>query len=789
MLKCIGLIVGAIAASAQALPPDLHGISPPGAQRGVETGIGVHGARLNHDAELITPIRGKFTLQVPASRPAGAVSPIVFNIRIDDDMPAGIYPISVHTPSGITNRVLFSVSPWPNEAEKDPNDSIETAQPLKIPVVVNATLTPSDRDYFKFTGVAGQRLMLEVESARLGMGVDSAIELLDARGQQIAANDDAPGLGMDSRLDAVLPAAGDYFVQVHDAKFGAPPGAQYRLKIGRAQYGDGIFPLGGPRDGKVSVQLVGGNLDSPIEAALLPMNSPLAAWRTVSFSPDAAAVPMRFAVSDERELIEPSSGGAFALEPGVFVNGRISKPGEVDQYVLNVTPGQKWLFEVEAAELGSSQLDGVLTVYDEANHRLAMADDGGGVINMITKDIPNGGPVRPPFNGLDPKLGFDVPGGLRRIFLTVEDLQGHGGPAYGYRLRTRLREPDFSLRALDDRVNIPRNGVAIVRVAVDRMDYKGPVQLRIPRSFHGLTAEGGSIDGDSNEGILLLSARNEAPNEAFELSIFGQAGPAAQPWERRAVSVNVPSPNAPQIDLPAAVTRRLPVSITPEKRHIVLAHGQTVPVTMKVRRDAGADAEIPMAPFKYQAAPGGAPLQIGGKIAAKAAEGVINFSCTANDPLPIPGVYDIVLAGNLKVEGEDIQVLCQPVTVEVKRPFSARVLDKPAKIHADEFTRLVGMVSRVPPFDADVNIRLDGLPANVRAYPVTVHAGESTFVININADPATTPGVIEATLRASTPMPANRASNAYELPPVPVTVEIAARPAATQPATAPAAVK
>ena len=61
-----------------------------------------------------------------------------------------------------------------------------------------------------------------------------------------------------------------------------------------------------------------------------------------------------------REPVQSESPTLKALAP-IVLNGRISKRGEEDRYVVGVTPGQKYHIEVDAAELGSA-LDGVLQV-------------------------------------------------------------------------------------------------------------------------------------------------------------------------------------------------------------------------------------------------------------------------------------------------------------------------------------------------------------------------------------------------------------------------------------------
>ena len=143
----------------------------------------------------------------------------------------------------------------------------------------------------------------------------------------------------------------------------------------------------------------------------------------------------------------PLHKGEYSLPPSTVINGRISRPGEVDRYRLSVTPGQHWNFEIEAATLGRSQLLGLLSVYNAANNdRLASSDK----------------------TPADPYLAFAVPQNVKEICVQVEDLLGRGGPDYGYRLQAVREPPGFAIELLDPLVNVPLNGTAAVEFRLAR---------------------------------------------------------------------------------------------------------------------------------------------------------------------------------------------------------------------------------------------------------------------------------------------------------------------------------
>ena len=113
------------------------------------------------------------------------------------------------------------------------------------------------------------------------------------------------------------------------------------------------------------------------------------------------SLPLPFVLGDLPEILEPDSGNPVNLAGDTIVNGRISKPGEKDLYRLAVKPGEKWLFEVRAAGLGTSRLGAYLGVSDGARKLLASAVDGG---NLVPP-----GPrfhLSPPEKGVDPKTAL-----------------------------------------------------------------------------------------------------------------------------------------------------------------------------------------------------------------------------------------------------------------------------------------------------------------------------------------------------------------------------------------------
>lgn len=139
--------------------------------------------------------------------------------------------------------VPFAVDTLPECSEKEPNDRGSESQIVQLPVIVNGRIgRPGDVDVFRFRGEAGQEVVAEVMARRLGSPLDSVLQLIDAGGHVVAANDDYEdkGAGLlthqaDSRIQAKLPRTGIYYVRLFDAQEHGGVEYAYRLRISAPQ--------------------------------------------------------------------------------------------------------------------------------------------------------------------------------------------------------------------------------------------------------------------------------------------------------------------------------------------------------------------------------------------------------------------------------------------------------------------------------------------------------------------------------------------------------------------------
>ena len=141
------------------------------------------------------------------------------------------------------NEIPFAVDNLPECFQPEANHSLETAQAVTLPIIINGRVGHAgEPEVFKFDGHTGQQIVAEVFARRLDSPLDSFLRLTDAAGKQLAFNDDFEDKGSglnthhaDSYLTATLPAAGTYFVHLTDTQGRGGPEFAYRLRISQPQ--------------------------------------------------------------------------------------------------------------------------------------------------------------------------------------------------------------------------------------------------------------------------------------------------------------------------------------------------------------------------------------------------------------------------------------------------------------------------------------------------------------------------------------------------------------------------
>lgn len=195
--------------------PFLTGISPLGASAGSKIELTYQGGNLGAD----------------------------FKERFEVPKEAGITLLHATVGGRRSNLIPFQIGTFPEEQEREPNNSMGSAAEAKPPAVINGRIeAPGDADFYRVKGRGNRDMVFEVFARRLGSPVDASLAVFDSAGEQIAFNDDhedlASGLTThhaDSRIRVKLPPTGDCIVRVTDTQNQGGIGNAYRLKVHQAE--------------------------------------------------------------------------------------------------------------------------------------------------------------------------------------------------------------------------------------------------------------------------------------------------------------------------------------------------------------------------------------------------------------------------------------------------------------------------------------------------------------------------------------------------------------------------
>jgi hypothetical protein len=184
--------------------PFLSGYSPRGGQPGHTISVALQGSGLtavNVPVTLPTDITdGMFWAEIPAAR----------------------------TPT----LIPLMVGPEP---VLDAGDGQMARSLPALPVAVDGVFARAPRARFTFHAAPGAKYLFDLLGRRIGSRIDGSIRVLNAAGKEVAANDDAPGLGKDARLEFAPSTEGEYTVEAGNVEEVTGLDCYYRLNASLVQ--------------------------------------------------------------------------------------------------------------------------------------------------------------------------------------------------------------------------------------------------------------------------------------------------------------------------------------------------------------------------------------------------------------------------------------------------------------------------------------------------------------------------------------------------------------------------
>ncbi|MEX2111548.1 MAG: hypothetical protein WD845_00080 [Pirellulales bacterium] len=787
-LGIVGLLIVSTAAMtlaprAATAAPQIDRLSLRGLQAGGVTTLVIEGS------ELLPEPKVWFTAPLASQTVKEGATPnrLEVDLALDGQTPPGIYLLRVGSASGISLPVAIGVDNLP-QLPFAPH--LETTN-----VAVSGELTGSTVLSTTFAGKAGQKLVVDVESLRLGASLNPVVRLYDAEHVQLAWGQSLGSLAGDARLTATLPADATYSIELHDALYrGAAPGF-FRLKIGDLQFAELVYPLGAEQSKEASFEFRGGNLPATARAsttwslaggrrqAILPTPWPTDLGWLIGPRPGVI-------VSNHAELLEaePSYKPQDLTAAPVAINGRIGADGEHDRYRLAVTPGQNLRFDVWAHRAGSP-LDGVLSIQNEQGAELAGNDDRA--------------------KTCDPGLDFTVPKDVTALIVALRDLQGRGAAEYVYRISALpVGEPDFSLALESERLLIPQNGAALARVVAQRAGYEGPIKLSFDGLPENVSVTGDEIPAGATQTLVTLTAPGLSPSQSIARLWGASVAPATSITQVALPPQNAVMEHSPWLgeEIGVAVTTPAPLTLAwdPFSADVQLAVGAPLAVKLRVNRAEGTAGPVRLSLLTTQVPPRKKVKENNQEREIDDVERTLRFEAAptiaaeASDadakvlvPADLPRIaYDLAIQAELlSADGKNVlaaavtparrMIATTPLTIELATndPIEARA-------GLGETGKLAGKIRRAPGFTLPVTVSLSGLPKGSGAPSIELAADKNDFELPLSLRYGTPLGELkDVKLVATSQLDPKNAETMVKSAEAPVAINVVAgdKPPAEQP--------
>ena len=690
----------------------LDGVFPAGAAPGATLEVTIAGDDLDDVDRLVFSHDGlTFVRKMAEATPFDeGPQPVenVFAVTVAANVPPGNYDVRCLGKYGLSNRRTFVVSPIPEFTETEPNggndlpawtevESVKTnaAQEVILPVTINGqSIGGPDVDWYRFTGVAGQRILLDGQCKRIDSHMDLAVTLFTESGTIIGESRDADA--HESLVDVTLSANGQYFVKVHDALFASGPDYVYRLTIGPLPYLDFVFPPAGLPGSNDEYTLYGRNLPGGQPSPVQLDGRPLDQLKARIGIPGDIIGKLTYS-----SLIGPQQAGMDGVEYRVANNGFNSNPllitpataptvledannnspaasqkltlpcevmgsfypqRDVDWFSFDAKKDDVWAFDVYAERLGQS-VDPALLI-----QRLSTDDKGEQKVTDITfvEDVTernfNNRSGRHEFDERtsDPSYMFKAPeDGTFRILLKDGVSSVKSDPRLIYRLAIRKPQPDFRIVAVpegsSESLMLRKGGRDVIHIVAYRQDeFDGEITVSATGLPAGVTTEDIVIGPGNHYGTLILTAADAAPAGIGTLQLTAKAsingaemtrparyGEALKPFQ-------FAQPNSNIASVPSRLVERLQISISeaePAPQLLTIGDGRVLETSR------GGIIKIPYALKKLEGTAGnliGFPLDFPPNTTAQQVniggneKGEFEMRFLVNT---VPGTYSFYLAG------------------------------------------------------------------------------------------------------------------------------------------------
>jgi hypothetical protein len=458
------LLAAATCFGDDAKPLTVSRLTPAGAAAGTTTKITATGDFPAWPAVEAWSDRGQ-VLWKPLDEPG------TFEVTVPAEGSLGLHRVRFHDATGTTAVKPFLVGNVPEQAEAEPNDTLDKASPIDVmPVTINGLLEKSgDVDGYRVELQAGETLVAALEAhTTLGSPVDAVLELVDAGGAYLARNLDA--VGLDPRLsytaqrDAVCVLRVYGFPSDPNSTIGLTGGADnlYRLTLTTGSFAAGTLPAVASATAATELRVTGWNLAEDLAAASLPATENRSTW--VGFPGVAGVVSLPVVDTASLPVARGDRWEAEPLSPPFVASGRFDAAAEQHQFRFTAARDQKLQLRLESQKAGF-----------EADPLLVLADAAGT-------------PLLSP-SERDASASWSAPAD-GSYTLDIRDRRGRFGPAHLYRLTVEPETPAVTARVAADQFTVKAGEPLAIDITLDRrFGFGDAVEFVLAEAPAGVTAE------------------------------------------------------------------------------------------------------------------------------------------------------------------------------------------------------------------------------------------------------------------------------------------------------------
>ena len=704
----------------------LETIAPRGLQIGQTTRITITGNNFGTNPRLHLDVDGQYSQAVVEA----SGQRLVADVTIDQQVPAGIYPLRIATDAGISNAMVIGVDRLPQIPFQNQVES--------LPVALHGSLSGDQILRVRFRGHADQPIVIGVEGRRLGSKIRPVIRLSDSNGRQITFARPSARIAGDARIETKLPGDGDFEIELHDVVYQGPGPGWFRLKIGDLKFADLAFPpaVSAQSDGEVEFGLSNLSTAVRVPARLTRGSLIRVPWPDSPKALYTAAAP-RVALSTfgAAEYREQEIATKSDLQLPVGISGRLLESGEEDEYAFQVSPKSKLRFEVTAQRLGSP-LDAVLVVSTKDGKQLGRSDDQSGT--------------------RDPGTDIAIPADVTQVVARISSLIRQHGRDCVYRLTVQPSAPKWQLNTAVDRLNIPAGSRQIIALDIERGGSKGSLDLQLSAGLDGaVSLENPRLRPEDEIGLLAIRAADSTRGIfTAHVSGFDSSANTAGPVVRLSTAAFPGSEYQPDLreSLTLSVIDPAPVDVawSDDVDALQLARGTQQPLQVDLRRADAAPGKIRLSLLTSQKPPTKKEgnkqvpdldrtlrLEPPAVILTDETDETLQLLVPADLPLhswAFAVKAELLSEDEKRVEATAFTRILRANTVD---PLQLMV-ELPAEINVEvgeaEPTEIKGTIRRHAGFAHPVQVTLQGLPKEVKLPPVILAANETEFVIPLAFD-------------------------------------------------------